>query len=151
MSNLVDFQEKRDRKVESKRRQFERVMFDHMMGCYTVLEQKDAILPISLVDISHNGCLFQVHETDKKKRAYKIGQEISLRFYFTKNSYLPISVKIRYGNDYTDTKGTHFVHYGAEFDKSTKSFAALKVFINFIYEFAEHSCLDKGDNRVHFI
>lgn len=151
MSNVVSFQEKKDRKIERKRRLFERVMFEHMMGCYTVIDSKGAILPVNLVDISHEGCLFQVQETDQSHHAFKTGQEVNLRFYFTKNNYIPVSVTVRYGNDFLDTQGCRFVRYGSEFDKSTQSFEALKIFIDFIYKFAQHSCLDKGDQKIYFL
>jgi hypothetical protein len=46
--------------------------------------------------------------------------------------------------------GTSYMQYGCEFDKAAPSFGALQSFIDFIYKFAEHSVIDKGDTKVYF-
>jgi hypothetical protein len=60
-------------------------------------------------------------------------------------------VQVKYGKEYLDENGNTFMHYGAEFDESLPSFEALKSFIDFMYKFAKHSSIDKGDQKVYFL
>jgi hypothetical protein len=149
-NNLVDFGSKRKKNVEQKKRQFERVLLNNFLGCYSVLDQNGTIYPVSLVDISQDGCMFQVPHTKNGDNMFKAETEITLRLYFTKDSYIPAVVKIKYGHEHFE-KGTEFVRYGCQFDQSVPSFSALKSFVEFISHFAEYSCVDKGDAKVYFL
>ena len=148
---VLDFVGKRKESIEKKRRSFERILFNNFLGAYSVLDQGGTIYPISLVDISYDGCLFQIpwdHRHDKK---LQVGSEINIRMYFTKQSFVPAVLKIRYGNEAIGKDGMTYMQYGCEFDKSMPSFEALQSFIDFLYKFAEHSAIDKGDTKVFFL
>lgn len=148
---VVDFSEKRKKSIEQKRRTFERVVFQEFLGVYTVIDDQGAGFPIKLLDISGEGCQFQVPFSMKAKNQFKSDTEITLKLFFTKGTYLPAVVNIRHATEYIDQQGDAWLKIGGEFDTSLPSFKALSSFINFIYQYAEFSCVDKGESKVFFL
>ena len=82
---------------------------------------------------------------------FKVEKEVTLRVYFTTDDFLPVVVSLKYANEYVDQKGDAYMRFGGEFDKSLPSFEAFSQFIEFIYKFAEFSCVDKGESKVYFL
>lgn len=151
MSNKVlDFTKKRNENIEHKRRAFERIVFNNFLGAYATMDQEGGIYPIDLVDISHDGCMIQVPWNERVDKKFTIGEELKFRMYFTKNSYIPVFIKVMHGQEYIE-RGRSYMRYGCEFDKSTPSFKGLESFINFMYQFAELSVVDRGDAKVFFV
>jgi hypothetical protein len=148
---LLDFVSKRKENIEEKRRNFERIMFRNFLGAYTVLDNGDAVYPVDLVDISYDGCLFQIPWNVKNDSKYPVDTEITFRMYFTRDSYIPVVAKVKYGKEHVGKDNLTYMHYGCEFDRSMTSFDALQSFIDFLYKFAEHSSLDRGDSRMMFL
>lgn len=148
---VINFQDKRKENIEKKRRSFERILFQNLLGAYTVIDTDGTVYPVSLVDLSHNGCLFQVPWNKKTDSKIAKDTEVTMRMYFTKHSYIPVIVNVKYGNEFRADDGTVYMHYGCEFDKSMPSFKAMEEFISFMYSFAEHSVVDRGDARSYFI
>jgi len=148
---LLDFVEKRKENIEQKRRSFERILFKNMLGAYTVIDKNGSIYPVGLVDVSRDGCLFQVPWDGSDDAKLPEGTETTMRIYFTKVDFIPAILNIKYNKEFIDKDGQTYMHYGCEFDKSMPSFAALESFIEFLYKFAEHSAVDKGDTKVFFI
>src|SRR3989339_365512 len=148
---LLDFSKKRDEIIEKKRRSFERIFFFCVMGTYSVLDQNSSIYPIEMVDISYDGCLFQVPWNVKRDHKLPIDTELNLRIYFTKHSYIPIVVAPKYARESVGADGQTYMQYGCEFDKSYPTFDALRSFIDFMYKFAEFSVVDHGDSKVYFL
>ena len=149
--DVIDFVQKRKESIEKKRRSFERVMFQNFLGCYSVIDANGSLCSIDIVDISQTGMLFQVPWNPKSDQKFKRSQDLSLRLYFTKDSYIMAIAKVKYGTPHTDEGGTTCMRYGCEFDQKNQSFEALQAFIDFIYKFAEHSSVDRGENKVHFL
>ena len=106
---------------------------------------------MSIVDISRDGCQFQAPYVANAKNNFKEGEEVTLRVYFTKDDFLPIVVNVKHAQEYIDEKGDAYMRYGGEFDQSLPSFQAFVPFIEFIYKFAEFSCIDKGESKVYFL
>ena len=148
---LIDFVQKRKESIERKRRNFERVMFQNFLGCYAVIDRHSGPSPIRIVDISETGMLFQVPWNPRYDQKFEIDKEITIRLYFTKDSYILALVKIKYDTEYIDGGGERTMRYGCEFDQTNQTFAALKSFIDFIYKFAEHSSVDKGESKAYFL
>lgn len=148
---VVDFSEKRKKSIEQKRRTFERVVFQEFLGVYTVIDDENSGFEIKLLDISKDGCQFQVPFTMKAKNQFKAGTELTLKLFFTKGTYLPAVVVVRHNSEYIDEKGNAWLRIGGAFDTSLPSFKALSSFINFIYQYAEFSCVDKGESKVFFL
>lgn len=148
---VVDFTEKRKKTIEQKRRTFERVVFQEFLGVYSVVDDQGSNFPIKLVDISADGCQFQLPFSLKAKNQFKSGTEVTLKLYFSKGTYLPAVVTVRHASEYIDKDGDAWLRLGGEFDTSLPSFKALSHFIQFIYEYAEFSCVDKGESKVFFL
>lgn len=148
---VLDFIGKRKENIEKKRRNFERLLFQNFLGAYTVIQQGEAIYPVSLVDISHDGCLFQTPWDVQRDEKIASDTELTLRMYFTKGSYVPVVVTMKYGNEFIADDGQTYMQYGCEFDKSMPSFDAMRSFIDFMYKFAEHSAVDHGDYKAFFL
>ncbi len=147
---VFDFKAKRKESVEDKRRSFERMVFKNFMGTYSVLDEQGSCFPITLVDISQEGCMFQIPWDPNHSKHFQEESELTLRMYFTERSYLPVVVNIKHAAEYIDNTGT-YVRYGCQFDQSISSIDALRSFIDFIDKFAEHSVLDRGDAKVYFL
>lgn len=148
---VVDFSVKRKQSIEQKRRTFERVVFQDFLGVETVIDDQGSGFAVNLVDISKDGCQFQVPFTVKAKNQFKAGTEVTLKLFFTKGTYIPAVVTVRHASEYIDQKGDAWLRLGGEFDTSLPSFKALSSFINFIYQYAEFSCVDKGESKVFFL
>lgn len=148
---VVDFSEKRKKTIEQKRRTFERVVFQEFLGVETVIDDQGAGFPVKLIDISGEGCQFQVPFSMKAKNQFKSGTELTLKLYFTKGTYLPAVVTLRHASEYIDKDGDAWLRIGGAFDTSLPSFKALASFIDFIYQYAEFSCVDKGESKVFFL
>ena len=148
---VLDFNAKREENIEQKRRQFERILFNNFLGAYTVVDQGGTIYPVSLVDVSREGCLFQVPWNMDRDTKIEEGTEITMRMYFTKKSFIPVVMEIKRGQEHVDEDGQTYMQYGAEFDTSMPSFQAVESFIDFMYKFAEHSSLDKGSQKGFFL
>jgi hypothetical protein len=148
---VVDFGKKRQESIEQKRRTFERVVFQEFLGVYSVVDEQGSSFPIKLVDISKEGCQFQLPFSLKAKNQFKSGTEVTLKLFFTKGSYLPAVVTVRHATEYIDKDGDAWLRLGGEFDTALPSFQALSHFIQFIYQYAEYSCLDKGESKVYFL
>lgn len=150
MSKVIDFKQKKDENTEKRKQSIERLVLNDMIGCSTVIDNLGTNYPVKLIDISHDGCLLQVPERDKKSNFFEVGKELTLRFYFTESSYIPVTVTMKHEAEH-DEAGKHYLRLGCEFDKSTTSFKAMEKFIEFLYQFAELSVIDKGDHKVYFL
>lgn len=148
---VLDFISKRKENIEDKRQNLERILFQNFLGAYSVIDKGGVIYPIQLVDISHDGCLFQVPWNVKTDEKFSEGFEVPLRVYFTKGTYIPVICNVKYSREFVERDGQTYMQYGCEFDKSMHSFEALESFIDFLYKYSEHSALDKGDHKVYFL
>lgn len=150
-NKVINFQAKREENIEKKRRSFERICFNNFMGAYSVVESDGYSYPINMVDISRDGLSFNVPWNEKTDSKLKLGDDLKLKVYFTKGSYIPVIVKIRHSALTEGADGVTYMQYGCEFDKSMHSFKAMEQFINFIYTFSEYSVVDNGEMKSLFI
>ncbi|MEE2743733.1 MAG: PilZ domain-containing protein [Bdellovibrionota bacterium] len=148
MSKVINFEEKRSGNIEKKRRKFERIMFKNILGAYAVVNESEDLFQVSLIDISRDGIQLETPIVKGQKGHFEKGEEVNLRIYFTSNSFLPILIEIKYGQERIE-EGRSFMRYGASFDKELSSFKALESFIDFLYKFAEHSLVDEGGHKVN--
>lgn len=148
---VFDFSEKRRQTIEQKRRSFERVVFDEFLGVDAVIDDNGTGYPLKLVDISGEGCQFQLPFSAQARNKFASGTEVTLKLFFTKGSYLPVVVKIRHTSEYVDQKGDAYWRCGGEFDQTLPSFQALASFVQFIYKYAEFSCHDNAAHKVYFL
>jgi len=151
MSKVIDFQAKRNESIEKRKRSFERVLFSEFLGSYAEIDKNGTKFDVTMIDISRTGCLFQVPFAEGSLAHFKGQDDVTIRIYFTKDDFLPLSVKVKHVNEYIDERGNAYLRFGGEFDKSMPSFQAFEPFIEFIYKFAEFSCVDKGESKVYFL
>lgn len=147
---VLDFNKKKADTIEQKRRAFNRVVFQNFLGAYSVIDDNGSIYPVTLVDIAGDGCSFQVPWNPSRDKKLAKDFEVTMRMYFTNQSYIPVIMNVRHGKEVLGTDGITYMQYGCEFDKTAASFEAMQSFIDFIYRFAEHSAIDKGDTKVYF-
>lgn len=151
MNKVIDFQEVRKSSIEKKKRSFERVLFSEFLGSYAEIDENGTKYTVSMVDISRDGCLFQIPFSQNSLKHFKKSSDVTIRLYFTKGDFIPLSVSLKHINEHVDEKGDACLRFGGEFDKSLPSFKAFEPFIEFIYKFAEFSCTDKGESKVYFL
>lgn len=72
---VVDFNAKRKESIEQKRRTFERVVFQEFLGVYSVVDDQGSGYPIKLVDISGDGCQFQLPFSLMPRISLSLGQK----------------------------------------------------------------------------
>lgn len=147
---VLDFNKKKAETTEMKRRAFNRIVFSNFLGAYSVIEDSGSIYPVTMVDIAGDGCAFQVPWNAAKDKKLKSGHEINMRMYFSKNSYIPVIMQVRHSKEVIGDDGMTYLQYGCEFDKSVPTFEAMQSFIDFLYKYAEHSAIDRGDIKVYF-
>ena len=148
-TKVLNFTKKRQENIEEKRRNFERVFFQNFLGAYATVEQSGVIKPVDILDISKDGMLFQ-SQSSARGPGLAVHDEVTLRLYFTKQSYIPVILKVvRTKNKLIH--GDPYNEYGCTFDKSVPTFQAVSHFIDFVYSFAEHSSMDRGDTKVFFL
>jgi hypothetical protein len=148
---IFDFQEKRKANIEKKKRAFERIILKDFLGAYAEIDEAGTKYPVKIIDISYDGWQIQIPYTKNAQKHFKVGSEVCIRLYFTADDFIPVIASTRHENIQNDARGELCLRYGCEFDKSHKSYEALKPFIEFLYKFAEHSCQDKGEHKVYFL
>ena len=147
---VFDFQAKLKDSIEKKKRAFERVALKDFLGAYSEIDEHGTKYPVKMLDISYDGCQFQIPFSEGAKKHFAVGSEITLRLYFTSEDFLPINATLRH-ETVTDERGNSYMRFGCEFDQSNHSYQAIRPFIEFLYKFAEHSCQDRGEHKVYFI
>lgn len=151
MSKVIDFQQKRQDSIEKRKRSFERVLFKEFLGTYAEIDNNGTKYDVSIVDISREGCQFQIPFGPNAKNQFEKNSDVVIRVYFTKDDFIPLVVNVKHASEYVDEKGDAYMKFGGIFDKSLPSFQAFEPFIEFIYKFAEFSCVDKGESKVYFL
>ena len=91
VDKIVDLNHYRKNKSEERRREYERVLFNRVLGVYSFAE-KASLNHIEIVDMSASGIRFK---EDRPELPLKMGQKVPLRFYFTPSSYLRVVVDVK--------------------------------------------------------
>ena len=162
IEHIVDFNKAREQRLKTKRRNTERIFFKNLMAVYSVVGQNQ-ICPIDLVEVSEEGCSFQVPCEKKVEGASIVGgassvsellrvkaSELPLRFYFSQDSYLEIFIRVQ-NSSYSIENGIKYLRYGCTIDKTLKSYLAYQQFVRFLKLFSEHSHKDISKTSVVFI
>ena len=146
-SNVLDFVSKKKEQVEQKRRRFERFLFQNFLGAYCTIIKDEAVYQISLINISKDGCRFQVPQGVRSPHI-EVGKEIMLRLYFTQSGYILIPVRIL---GEVEVVGDNDIQYRCRFsDTSGRDYEVLSLFVDFLQKFSEYSRVDQGDKKIYF-
>lgn len=142
---IVDLQHYRKNKSEERRREYERVLFNRILGVYSFAE-KTGLQHIEVVDISYSGLRIREESPDKPLR---VDEKVALRFYFTPSSYLRVIVDVKRAAPFKedDREG---MEYGCQLDKTTKSYEVVRELIAFMYKYSETACQDHNPPMIWF-
>ena len=88
---IIDLNSYRKNKNEEKRREYERVLFNRILGVYSFAE-KTGLNHVEVIDISYSGMRFR---EERPENPLKPGSKIALRFYFTPSSFLRLVVDVK--------------------------------------------------------
>jgi hypothetical protein len=139
---IIDLNDYRKERDEERRREYERVLFNRILGVYSYAETagKNSLNHVEVLDVSYSGLRFR---EDKPELPLRVGSKVALRFYFTPSSYLRVVIDVKRVTKFEedDRKG---YDYGCEIDPSTKSCEVLKSFVSFMYKYAETACNDEN-------
>ncbi len=138
-AKLIQLDSARKDKQESIRRQYERVLFGRILGCYTVIE-KLGLKSVEVFDISKGGMNFRMPKGDG---VFAIGEEMEFRFYFSNNTYVPARITVRRVSESFEN-GLLFCQYGCTFDTSLSNFDAIAKFVDFIQAYSVAAKEDNG-------
>lgn len=145
---VISFNKVREAKIEEKRRKYERVLFKNILGVYCVAEGQ-GLKAVELVNVSQEGLSFQLPHQSKNLENLKVGAELTFRFYFSQETYIPVHVKIQHEKDCLEN-GNKYFRFGCAVDQSSKSYEAYKLFVMFLSKYAETANQDKGDLKFFF-
>ena len=129
---IIDLNLYRKNKNELRRREYERVLFNRILGVYTFLERQE-LNHVEIFDISYTGIRFQ---EGNPKEPLAIGQKMPIRLYFTPSSFLRIIIEVKRAVPFKDGD-KEGLEYGCIIDRETKSYEALKVLVSFMYKYSE--------------
>lgn len=146
---VVDFTQARAQKIDEKRRKTERIFFQQMLGVYCVTDASEQMRPLEIVEVSEDGCSFQV-PFDSAKPWPKDIEEVAIRLYFSQDTYLMIHAKIQNSRSYID-KGARFQRFGCKLDQETSSYPAYQQFVRFLKLYSEHAHKDVGDATLFYL
>lgn len=142
---VVALEDYRKNKNEERKREYERILFNRILGVYSFAE-KTGLKHIEVADISYTGIKFR---EEKPENPLQTGQKIALRFYFTPTSYLRLVVEAKRVTPFEE-KDRQGLEYGCEIDKDTKSYQVIQQLISFMYKYAEVACQDENPPMVWF-
>jgi hypothetical protein len=145
MSNegkVVQFTKAREAKQEDLRREYERILFNRILGCYTVIE-KLGLKSVEMVDISKSGCSFR---TPMNEGSFDLEEELDFRFYFSNTTFIPMKITIKRVNKIVENGMAYFEH-GCVFDQALSSYPAIASFVDFVNQYATAAREDKGDRQ----
>jgi hypothetical protein len=145
---VIDFNKVREKRIEEKRRNTERIFLRDLLGVYSVAGQ-GKMFPVELIEVSEEGCSFQL-PYDPKNPWPKDGKEMPLRLYFNREMYLEIYVQIKHSRHSIDKK-QRYIRYGCSIDRTTQSYPAYQQFVRFLKLYSEHAYKDKGDVTVFYL
>ncbi len=144
-SKVLQFAEARKEKQEHLKREYERVLFSRILGCYTVIE-KLGIKAVEMHDISKTGLSFRMEARDG---AFNMGEDVDFRFYFSNSTFIPARLTIKRRTK-VEENGVSYWEYGGSFDKEFSTYAAIEKFVDFINAYVMAAQEDKGDTKFWF-
>ena len=143
---VVNLSSVRQEKIEEKRRQYERVVFQSSFGVFTYSEAV-GLNAIEVVDISEGGIQFQTPQRSTLK--LEAGDVIPVRLYFAADHYISIEVKVV--RSFTAVEDGRAVHrYGCLMDKTMATYGAFFHFVQFIQKCAETGHRDDKNHKIFY-
>lgn len=143
--DVIDLSSYRKNKNEERMREYERILFNRILGVYSFAE-KSGLHHVEVVDISYSGLRFK--EVNPEKPC-QIGDKLSLRFYFTPSSYLKLVMQVQRTIPFKDD-GREGIEYGCVLDKKTRSYQVIKTLVDFMHNYSELAVQDHNPPMIWF-
>lgn len=150
-SQIIDFTQIREQRLEEKRRHNERVFFKQLLGIYSVVTQgsgTETMKKIDIMDVSEEGLSFQVPFNPDEAWPAET-KNLTIRLYFSQDTYLPLHLKIQNSRAGID-RGVRVTRYGCIVDPTTTTYETYRQFVRFLKMYSEHSHGDRGDVTVFY-
>ncbi len=142
---IVDLIDYRKNKSEERRREYERVLFNRILGVYSFAE-KTGLHHVEVMDISFSGIKFR---EERPSHPLRPEDKVALRFYFTPASYLRLVVEVKRSIPFKDDD-REGLEYGCELDRNTKSYEVIQTLIKFMEKYSEIACQDENPPMIWF-
>ncbi len=142
---IVDLADYRKNKNEERMREYERILFNRILGVYSFAE-KTGLHHVEVVDISYKGLMFREINPES---VCAIGDKIALRFYFTPSSYLRLILEVKRLIPFKDDERDG-VEYGCEVDKKTRSYEVIHTLVDFMHKYSEVAVQDNNPPMIWF-
>ena len=146
--NIIDFISVRKEKIAKKRRKTERLFLKNILNINCVTSEYKA-RSVEIVDISEDGCSFRI-PLDVKCPWPTKRDGLTLRFYFSKSTFLPISLSIKHSTPLIQN-GVKYIKNGCSIDKSMSSYNTFKQFVNFLKLYSENAHIGHGKATAFYI
>ena len=140
---LIQIGELREARQNDLRREYERILFGRILGCYTIAEST-GMKAVEIVDISKSGISFKM---DPKGSFYNVGEDVDLRLYFSAKTYLPLKVAVKRAAESQENDGKHWT-YGCSFDQSIQAYTVVERLVDFIVAYSEQARKEDGHEKV---
>lgn len=144
-ASVIDLMAYRKNKNDQRRREYERVLFNRILGVYSFAE-KAGLHHVEIVDMSLSGIRFR---EEKPEQPYRVGDKVSLRFYFTPSSYLKVIATVKRAAPFEED-GISGIEYGCVLDRETKSYKVVSKLITFMEDYIETACQDPQPPAIFF-
>jgi len=142
---IIDLTQYRKNKNEQRMREYERILFNRILGVYSFAEKK-GLHHVEVIDISFSGLKFRELAPEEP---CKIGDRLALRFYFTPSSYLRLVTEVKRVVPFHE-KDRDGIECGCTVDKDTRSYAVLKTLVQFMQQYSEVACQDDHPPLIWF-
>lgn len=140
--NLSDY---RKDKSEKRMRDYERILFNRILGVYSFAE-KGQLHHVEIVDVSYSGVKFREMGNGKP---FQVGDKLALRFYFTPSSYLRVIMQVKRAAP-IEEDGKEGLEYGCSLDKQTRAYEVIRQLISFMHKYTETACQDENPPMIWF-
>jgi hypothetical protein len=140
---LIQIGDLRAARQDDLKREYERILFGRILGCYTIAETT-GMKAVEVVDISKSGISFKM---DPKGSFYNIGEEVDLRLYFSAKTYLPVRVTVKRVNEVEESEGKFWL-YGCTFDTTLQAHKAIESLVDFIAAYSEQAKKEEGHEKL---
>lgn len=114
------------------RRKLDRITFNNFIGIKACMRSKNKLYIFELCNLSIGGCLLSISKEIWDAREKEVGKSFDLLLFFSENTYLKINLDVRR----VYVTAMNFVELGCEFNRASKSYQAMKIFIDFLFEYS---------------
>ena len=140
---LIQIGDLRTARQDDLRREYERILFGRILGCYTIAETT-GMKAVEIVDISKSGISFKM---DPKGSFYNVEEDVDLRLYFSAKTYLPIRVTVKRATQTEEAEGKMWL-YGCTFDTTLKAHKVVETLVDFIVAYSEQAKKEEGHEKL---